>query len=122
MTTTHLSTRHLEGRPGPGGAVTAVKALLIAEAERQHAEYPQYAGHWDGWSVGALKRDVKSRGALVGSKGDFVLYDPESFTTEDHPEVVAGWRASGMVTVYLPAHYAGGCDTSIRASYLKAAA
>ncbi len=97
----------------------AVKVLLVNEAEAQQAAYPQYAGHWDAWSVGTLKRDVKSRGALVGSKGDFVLYDPESFTTEDHPEVIAGWRAPGMVTVYLPRHYAGGCDTSIRATYLK---
>lgn len=104
------------------GSMTAVKALLIAEAERQHAAHPQYAGHWDSWSVGTLKRDVKSRGALVGSKDDFVLYDPESFTTEDHPEVVAGFRAAGFVTVYLSAHYAGGCDTSIRATYLKVAA
>lgn len=98
----------------------AVKALLVTEAAAQHEPYPQYAGHWDAWSVGRLKRDVKSRGALIGSKGDFVLYDPESFTTAESPDVLAGYRAPGMVTVYLPRHYAGGCDASIKATYLDA--
>jgi hypothetical protein len=30
--------------------MTAVKALLISEADRQTAAYPQYRGHWDSWT------------------------------------------------------------------------
>lgn len=97
----------------------AVKALLIAEAAAQHAQYPQYEGHWDGWKVGQLKRNIRSRGAQIGSKDDFVLYDPESFTTAESPDVIAGLHSPGFVTVYLPGHYAGGCDTSIRAIHLR---
>lgn len=94
-----------------------MKTLLVNEAEANLALlYPHYKGHWDGWVVAKLKRDIRSRGATIGHKGDFVLLDPESFTTADTPDVVAGLRAAGFVTVYLPRHYVtGGCDTSIKA-------
>lgn len=93
-----------------------MKQLLVNEAEEQKAAYPQFRGHWDGWVVAKLKREIRSRGATVGNKDDFVLLDPESFTTPDHPDVVAGLRSAGFVTVYLPRHYAGGCDTSVKAT------
>jgi len=97
----------------------AVKALLIYEAESNLAtKYPQYKGHWDGWSVGQLKRDVLSRAAVkIGSKGDFVLYDPASLLTDDDPAVEAGWRRAGFVVAYFPGHYAeGGSDYSVEAT------
>ena len=98
-----------------------MKALLINEAEANLASlYPHYKGFWDGWVVARLKRDIRSRGATVGRKGDFVLLDPESFTYEDSPAVLEGWHAAGFVTVYLPGHYInGGCNTSIRAKEVE---
>lgn len=101
-------------------ALAGVYATLVAEAEESHAQYPQYAGHWDGWVPARVKRDIKSRGATVARKGDVVLIDPESFTTEESPEVIAGWHAPGMVTAFLPRHYIkGGCDTSVKATWIE---
>jgi len=92
-----------------------VKTELIAVAEDQHAQYPQYRGHWDTWSVGTLRKDIKSRGAVIGVRGENVLVDPDSLTKPDDPEVVAGWRRAGFIVAYFPDHYANGCNASVRA-------
>jgi hypothetical protein len=50
---------------------------LIVEAERRHAQYPQYVGRWNGWVLGIIKRDVKTKTGLAFKKDDVVLVKPE---------------------------------------------
>jgi hypothetical protein len=94
--------------------MTTITAELIAAAEASHAKYPHYRGHWDGWVPVRIRRNLRSRGAPIATKGEIVLMDPNSLTTADHPDVIAGVRAAGFVTVFLPNHWMeGGIDTSV---------
>lgn len=54
----------------------AIKQELVAQAESQLAQYPQYEGHWDDWTVGLVKRDIKTKAGLAFRKGDAVLVQP----------------------------------------------
>ena len=86
---------------------------LIDQANSTHAQYPQYKGHWDTWLVAEAKRNIRIRGRQVAAKGDQVLFNPASFTTAAHPDVLAGVRAAGFVTVFLPNYCEGGMDASV---------
>lgn len=47
--------------------------LARAWAEREHAPYPQYAGHWNGWVVCKVTTDLRSKGGVQAKAGDWVL-------------------------------------------------
>ena len=51
-------------------------AWLVRQiAERAHAEYPQYVGHWDGWKLVRFGRDVTTKGGLRFAIGDYAIAD-----------------------------------------------
>lgn len=52
------------------GTADQIADVLRAEAEAAHKSYPQYAGHWDGWTIGYLTADVKTKAGLAGTKGE----------------------------------------------------
>lgn len=60
--------------------IDAERQRLTAEADASHAEYPQYAGHWDWWVVVRVVKPIRHRGLLT-PKGTFLLLDPDSITT-----------------------------------------
>lgn len=92
-----------------------LKERLVAEAAENLAGLPQYVGFHDDWVVARIKRNLRSRGAPIATKGEFVLLDPDSVTTPEHPDVIAGFSSPGFVTVYLPNHWvSGGCHTSVK--------
>lgn len=47
-----------------------------AEAVAQNAQYPQYAGHWDGWRLALIIDDFHSSAGLAFESGDLVLINP----------------------------------------------
>lgn len=56
------------------------KAALIARAEAMNAQYPQYAGYWNGpeWEVVTVVRDIRSKGRTIFTKGQQVLAKTET--------------------------------------------
>lgn len=54
-----------------------LRAMLIQEAEKANAAYPQYAGHWDGWRVAEITRTVRTKLGVAFEPGDLVLVSPE---------------------------------------------
>jgi len=101
-------------------ATTTVRHARIAEAAKAHADFPQYHdGYWNDWSVGRIKRNLRSRGAQIASKGQIVLVNESSLTTADQPEVASGMRRAGYITAQLPDHYAGNTATSIKATDIE---
>ena len=100
-------------------ATTTIRAARIAQANETHADFPQYAGHWNDWSVGRIKRNLRNRGAQIASKGQIVLVDVSSLTTAEDPDVASGLRAAGFITAQLPDHFAGNTSTSIKATDIE---
>lgn len=101
-------------------SISGIRQALVEFAESTHAAFPQYRGHWDSWLVATVARDLSSKGKQIASLGEFVLVDPASITTAEHPDVKAGFRAAGMITAFLPNHWIdGGCDTSVRCSQVE---
>ncbi len=76
--------------------VETIRQTLVAQAEAQLAQYPQYRGHWDGWRVGRITRDVKTKLGVAFKRDDVVLY------TDD--------RGARFVTAY---SFRNRVDTSI---------
>lgn len=98
---------------------------LTSEAEATHAEYPQYRDHWNDWTVAVAKRDVKSRGAVIVSKGDSVLFNPASRVVlvdfdvdpkSSHATFDKRMVGKEFGTFYCPKNLSG-CDTSLRTDY-----
>ncbi len=43
------------------------------EAEKDHQQYPQYQGHWDGWGLVQVTKKIKTKMGVAFEKGDIVL-------------------------------------------------
>lgn len=50
---------------------------MRASAEAAHAQYPQYAGHWDTWTAGTVTKRIRTKLGVAFEKGDEVLVSPE---------------------------------------------
>lgn len=93
-----------------------IRLRLIREANERHADLPQYEGHWDGWTLGRLRKDIQWHGYAgpencSGHAGDFVLVDVP------RPGMMS-YLAGGSFThrVHLPNSVVGsgrGLDTAI---------
>ena len=59
-------------------ATDGARRLILTVAEATHAEYPQYAGHWDGWKVCICTKNLtmKHRGPAA-YRGDYCLVKPD---------------------------------------------
>lgn len=53
---------------------TAILVRSIAEAS--HAEYPQFAGYWDGWQLVRIKREVETKAGMAFRKDDITIVRP----------------------------------------------
>lgn len=53
----------------------AMRTAIIALADRWHAQYPQYAGHWNGteWKLVRAKRTISTKGGTTFRKGDYLI-------------------------------------------------
>lgn len=68
-------------------------------AERDHAQYPQYRGHWDGWTAVKFRKVVKNkRGQVAFEPGDISIVSPDG-------TVAYSWRKKIDLQVF-PKEYA----------------
>jgi hypothetical protein len=56
------------------------KDALVARAEEQHAEHPQYRGHWSGpeWYVATVSKRVRTKMGVAFEPGDRTLVRAET--------------------------------------------
>jgi hypothetical protein len=59
-------------------------AGLLAQADADHAQHPQYANYWDGWRVVEVTAQVRTKLGVAFEPGDLALAAP--------PETVAPFR------------------------------
>ena len=50
---------------------------LLNQAENDLSHYPQYSGHWNGWVLAKVTRDVKTKLGMAFRRGDLVLVEPD---------------------------------------------
>lgn len=103
-------------------AVTGhLAAAIRAQADADHAQYPQYAGHWDDWRLAEITRDVKAHGAYAFRKGDLVLVSPEVWTEQVPPRGrfepdVTKWPERQFATAYSARNKV---DTAVRPEWVR---
>lgn len=68
--------QELVNRAARSCSADLVRRLIVRLADRRHASYPQYAGHWNAWTLGRLRRDVITKGGVRFLAGDIVLVKP----------------------------------------------
>lgn len=73
---------------------------LLQQANEQNAEWPQYKGHWDGWEVGVIRAEVRTKMGLAFARFDEVLYQPQPADPTLEFVTAYSWRNK--------------CDTSIQ--------
>lgn len=65
------------------------REALIDMAEANHAEYPQYRGHWDAWKLAELTSDTFTKtGQLRAPAGTLVLVGP---SPDPHLQVLVAY-------------------------------
>ena len=80
----------------------ATLAGLIAKANADHTEYPQYAGHFDGYVVVRVTKDVTTKAGLAFHAGQLAIANPTKSTS----------GGLSYMTVY---SFLNKVDTSVRA-------
>jgi hypothetical protein len=73
----------------------AISEWLKADAELAHEMYPQYRNHWDGWSVGVMRRRVETKMGVAFEAGDLVLVKPRDsyhFRITTFEDTAYSWR------------------------------
>lgn len=87
------------------------RLALIAEAEQQNAQWPQYRGHWSGpeWDLYIVRRDVKTKLGLAFRRGQVAL-GKESGVIESGP-----YTGQKSFTLYSSLNK---CDTGLRACHV----
>lgn len=74
--------------------VERLRQSLIMWADRMHAVYPQYKGHWNDWQLARVKADLTSKGGNHARKGDIVLVNPKC-------EIVTSLRCGPRICVVI---------------------
>jgi hypothetical protein len=71
MTTLHADTS------GTRKLLDKVAGVRRADAEAAHAAYPQYVGHWTGWTLVEITEQVRTKSGIAFEPGDLVLANPK---------------------------------------------
>ncbi len=64
-----------EGHGIPRLAADQIRAIAAVD----HADYPQYDGHWDGWRLCRITSDIKTKGGHAFTKGDLAICNDPGF-------------------------------------------
>lgn len=107
----------------PTDAVTTppageLEAQLRAEAEAAHAQYPQYAGHWDGWRVAVITKRIRTKFGVAFERGDHVLVSPDTRQERVIPKRATDpqFETRTVATAY---SWRNRIDTSVDARYVQ---
>lgn len=65
----------------------AKRVELVAVANAQNAQWPQYRGMFEGYRIGRVTRTVKTKLGLAFEKGEIVIWNCESRDIGRGPEV-----------------------------------
>jgi hypothetical protein len=100
--------------------MTTVTALRTI-AEQAHATYPQYAGHWGGWELVTVTRQIRTKLGVAFTKGEVALRQPGTATEKVCPPRGSSlpyeqWPEREFVTLYSVRNR---CDTLVQASYVR---
>ena len=98
----------------PASLIETLTSTIRAEAEAKHAQYPQYAGHWDGWGLVQVTRRVKTKMGEAFKKGEIALGKRDEPVVDSalHPDTLAELNKPSY-TVY---SRSTGYDTLVRAN------
>jgi hypothetical protein len=91
-------------------SVASDREALLAQARQDHAQYPQYDGYFDDWSLAHLAQDLRSKhGYLIAAKGTAVLLDPKRETIPfDMMPLARIWIPGDHVHAIYPSYVAEG--------------
>ncbi len=89
----------------------AIRKQLVAKADAQMARWPQYKGHFDGYVVVRVKKDLKTKMGLAFAAGEVAIASPAVHFPDGGP-----YTKIPFVTVYSSRN---ACDTSIRKSQVE---
>lgn len=71
------------------GTPAQLAETLRTEAREQTKAWPQYGGaYFDGWKLGRLTRDIKTKLGAAGRKGDLVIFREDTLPGPDGDEAV----------------------------------
>lgn len=71
--------------------VQEVRNSIIAEATKKHEKYPQYAGHWDGFKLVRVKKNIRTKMGIAFVKGEVsIAQDATKNLLPKYAEEVAG--------------------------------
>ncbi len=77
---------------------------LKLSAEYKMSQYPQYKGHFAGYKLCVVQKQVKTKLGLAFYDGEIAMYDPATENDGLHPGFVVVWSMSNR------------CDTSVKLS------
>lgn len=95
------------------------KHILVAQADNDLAQYPQYKNHWkgDNWIVMKAKKKIVLRGVTILNKGQTVLMNKNSLQTltaaDTHKRANIG---KTFAVFYI---HVNTCDTSLRLDFFE---
>ena len=105
---------------GTAEVIEKLRQALITEAAEAHAQYPQYAGHWDGWRVAEITRNVRTKMGQAFRAGELVLVAPDTRTDKVAPRgqrlSYEDWPTKEFATAYSRSN---GIDTAVPATYVR---
>lgn len=90
----------------------ATLSFLRARAAAAMAKYPQYAGHFDGYRLARMKRDVKTKMGQAFVKGEYVIAVESEPVFASNGVLAAGFRITAW-------SHLNTCDTAIKPSDLE---
>jgi hypothetical protein len=90
---------------------------IRAQAVAAHAQYPQFAGAWDGWTLMRITRPVRTKLGVAFVADELVLVSPGTRSERVCPRGRAGY---GPLVEYSTAYSVSNkCNTTVRTSYLR---
>jgi hypothetical protein len=100
--------------PEEADMATPTRESLISQAEADHAEWPQYQGHFDAYVLVRIRRKIKTKMGVAFEKGEIAIAKPKGRT-----EKIGGYADLTLDsrTVYSVRNK---CDTAIFASDIEA--
>lgn len=78
---------------------SVVRPYLLATAQAQMSAFPQYAGRFDGMSVGLAKKATKTKMGVAVDANEYVLFE-----RAENPRFVTIWSVKAKCLTSVPAH------------------